>query len=604
MRSFCRRKGEQGSGGRCGVCGIWAIPWVAMVAMFFYIQRDLTSLGSFSLQGESNTVSENTPSWSTSEEIAVEEKAQKVWNSISLYNEQGVSYLPATVPSNLRKSHPSEIQVWPSPKKFTGGTGVSLIHPALRCRYQLPNSSIELDLQRGFQRFAANAFPHRAVRAGGITEVLIQISDPYAMPKFGMNESYELQIPRGASPIVVKANTIFGVYHALETLSQLIEFDFDTGAYQIWNTPWKIDDAPRYRHRGVLMDTARHFLPLPIIKRLIDSMKLVKMNTLHWHLVDEQSFPIEIPSRPLLAKHGAYSKYERYSVGDMKEIVEYARRRGMRVVPEVDTPGHAASWCKGYPEVCPSTSCLMPLNLAKPETFELIMDILTDLSNIFPDEYIHLGGDEVLGGNRKRCWGNTRSIKEWLDEHHMSEKDGYLWFLHQVLAIGKSLGKKVIMWDDTFENFPNKLDKSIIINHWLHRRMSDFTHKSYTTIFNALGWYIDDPTRDWDKNYGMDPCDDERLTKEECDRYVLGGETSLWSENIDSGNLFLLAFPRVGAIAEKLWSPNKALDESVRKRMHRLHCRLFERGFGSSLFSGHARVAPGAPGSCMTQRRL
>jgi len=181
------------------------------------------------------------------------------------------------------------------------------------------------------------------VRAGGVTAVLVHISDPAVLLQLGIDESYKLVIRGGNKPVQIAAKTIFGAYHAFETLAQLIEFDFDTGAYKIPNTPWIIEDTPRFRHRGILMDTARHFLPLTFIKRLIDSLRLVKMNTLHWHLVDEQAFPIEIPSRPLLAQLGAYSKFERYSVNDMKDIVEYAKQRGVRVVPEIDIPGHAAS---------------------------------------------------------------------------------------------------------------------------------------------------------------------------------------------------------------------------------------------------------------------
>jgi len=584
---------------KMGKCGIWIIPWVIVGTMFVFFQDWLILI----FFGGNSFFDVSTGVWHPSLfvpliETAVDETEPDV-------EEESISYLQATTPATVNPLPHSEIPVWPSPKQYTAGTGVTLIHPGLHYQLEssLHNTSSEHDLRLGFKRFKTHAFPHRAVRAGGVTAVSVDISDPAAQLQLGIDESYKLDIRGGNKSVQIAAKTIFGVYHAFETLAQLIEFDFNTGAYMIPNTPWMIEDTPRFRHRGILMDTARHFLPLTFIKRLIDSIKLVKMNTLHWHLVDEQSFPIEIPSRPLLSQLGAYSKFERYSVNDMKEIVEYARLRGVRIVPEVDIPGHAASWCKGYPDVCPSKTCTMPLNIAKDETFKLIHDILTDLSKIFPDEYIHLGGDEVFPKTYKGCWEKSKEISAWLEKKKMSKKDAYLWTIHQVLQIGKSLGKQVIYWDDTFENFGTRLDKSIVIDHWIHKRMSAFTNTNFRVIYSSIGWYLDGTTNDWEKNFNHEPCDDERISPKECDKLVLGGEASLWSENIDPGNLFTTAFPRVGAVAELLWSPKKALDDSVRKRMHRLHCTLFERGFGSSLFAGHARIAPDGPGSCLIQRR-
>ncbi|URE13554.1 beta-hexosaminidase [Musa troglodytarum] len=155
-------------------------------------------------------------------------------------------------------------------------------------------------------------------------------------------------------------------------------------------------------------DTSRHYLPLPIIKGVIDSMAYSKLNVLHWHIVDKQSFPLEIPSYPRLWS-GAYSYSERYTKADALEIVQYAERRGVNVLAEIDVPGHARSWGVGYPDLWPSAECQEPLDVSKEFTFKVIDGILSDFTKVFKFRFVHLGGDEV----NTSCWTNTPHISEW-----------------------------------------------------------------------------------------------------------------------------------------------------------------------------------------------
>ena len=159
-----------------------------------------------------------------------------------------------------------------------------------------------------------------------------------------------------------------------------MQFNFDTETYFIPFAPWSIYDYPRFAHRSLLIDSSRHFEPVQTIKGVIDSMTYAKLNNLHWHIVDEQSFPFDSASYPLLSIKGAYSNYERFTVEDVAEVVEYARQRGVRVMVEVDTPGHAQSWCYGYPEICPSLACPMPLNPANNVTFQVLEGLFFDLT--------------------------------------------------------------------------------------------------------------------------------------------------------------------------------------------------------------------------------
>ncbi len=150
--------------------------------------------------------------------------------------------------------------------------------------------------------------------------------------------------------------------------------------YEVSLAPWTINDAPRFKHREVLLDSSRHFEPVPTIKAFIDSLTYAKINVIHWHIVDSQSFPFDSPTYPTLGSMGAYSAQERYTIDDVADVVEYARQRGVRIMIEIDNPGHAASWCKGHPEVCPSPTCLEPLNPATNATFDLIDGLFRDFT--------------------------------------------------------------------------------------------------------------------------------------------------------------------------------------------------------------------------------
>merc|ERR1711966_523005 len=162
-----------------------------------------------------------------------------------------------------------------------------------------------------------------------------------------------------------------------------------------------------------MVDTARHYETVAALKGIVASLPYSKLNVLHWHMSDSQSFPLQSITYPKLWD-GSWSQSERYTQGDVAAVVEYARERGVRVMVEFDMPGHAASWCTGYPEVCPSTSCLQPLNVASNKTFDLITGLLNEMtggqtsapgapSGLFPDDFIHLGGDEV----DTSCWVKT-----------------------------------------------------------------------------------------------------------------------------------------------------------------------------------------------------
>lgn len=225
-----------------------------------------------------------------------------------------------------------------------------------------------------------------------------------------------------------------------------------------------IYDSPRFRYRGLLIDTARHFLPVSVIKTHLDAMTMVKMNVLHWHLTDDQSFPWETEELPELAQQGSFAPEAVYTPADIKEVVRYARFRGVRVIPELDSPGHTASWGKAYPELltrCYDTTAgrgdqlpepsdkLGPINPARNETYGFLWRLIREATRSFPDPYLHLGGDEV----EHECWKSNPEVQafmaaqQWGDDY--ARLEGY--YLQQVIQLAASAGRAPIVWQEAYD---------------------------------------------------------------------------------------------------------------------------------------------------------
>ena len=282
--------------------------------------------------------------------------------------------------------------VWPMPRRLRPGKAALTVDAAQFTFVAGPGSG-SAPLSAAFGRYRAICFPHAGSSTDGSTgggavlrSMTVRVASPAAALAFGADESYNLTLPGGASGGggTIEAATIFGAYHALETFAQLLRFDFDARRYIIEKgAALRIEDAPRFGWRELMVDTSRHFLPLRVLRQVVDSLTTAKLNVLHLHLVDAQAFPLVLPSRPLLAK-GAYSAQERYTLADLGDLQVrtmlllllvllllmllllvllllllltsfhlqvYAEARGVRLVAEIDTPGHAASWCVGMPQV-------------------------------------------------------------------------------------------------------------------------------------------------------------------------------------------------------------------------------------------------------------
>ncbi|RZC86879.1 hypothetical protein C5167_030235 [Papaver somniferum] len=294
--------------------------------------------------------------------------------------------------------------IWPMPKSVKYGGATLQLSKDFGLVTSGTNFTDHLGiLKDGFSRLldlveASHVVDASKNNAGLLKGLHIAISSPDDTLQYGIDESYDLYIPSNGNSVYahIQAQTVYGALHGLQTFSQLCQFNFKTRTIEVHHAPWSISDGPRFSFRGLLIDTSRHFLPLPTIKKVIDAMAYTKLNVLHWHIVDTQSFPLEIPSYPKLW-NGAYTGAERYTMADAAEIVDYARRRGINVLAEIDVPGHAQSWGVGYPQLWPSKICQEPLDVSNEFTFKVIDGILSDFSKVFKFKFVHLGGDEVDG---------------------------------------------------------------------------------------------------------------------------------------------------------------------------------------------------------------
>ncbi|CAL5191437.1 unnamed protein product [Lathyrus oleraceus] len=514
--------------------------------------------------------------------------------------------------------------LWPLPSNFTSGTYSLSVDPSLT-HSVIGNGGVAYSplLDSAFDRYRRIIFKHAGFGFGkgfgrklrgsisvvpyDITTLNIVLHSDIEELQLGVDESYTLVVSKANESSVggeatIEANTAYGALRGLETFSQLCSFDYTTKTVQIHKAPWSIQDKPRFAYRGLMLDTSRHYLPISVIKQVIESMSYAKLNVLHWHIIDEESFPLEIPTYPNLWK-GSYTKWERYTVEDAYEIVNFAQMRGINVMAEIDVPGHAESWGAGYPDLWPSPSCKEPLDVSKTFTFDVISGILSDMRKIFPFELFHLGGDEV----HTDCWSNTTHVKEWLQKHNMTTKDAYKYFVLKAQDIALSKNWSPVNWEETFNTFPSKLHPKTVVHNWLVSGVcAKAVAKGFRCIFSNQGfWYLDHLDVPWYEVYTTEPL--EGIHKDSEQKLVLGGEVCMWGETADASDVQQTIWPRAAAAAERLWSPRdstsaKNVTVTALPRLQHFRCLLNRRGVAAApVINFYARRAPDGAGSCYDQ---
>lgn len=384
------------------------------------------------------------------------------------------------------------------------------------------------------------------------------------VPKLGDNEAYTLDVT--ADGATLKAPERAGVLHGLATFAQLVMLG-DQG-YEV--PAVHIEDRPRFPWRGLMLDSARHFMPLAVVKRNLDAMAAVKLNVFHWHLSEDQGFRVESKRYPKLQEKGSDGLF--YTQSEIRDIVSYARDRGIRVVPEFDIPGHTTAWMVGYPELgtVPGPYEIgrkwgvyeNALDPSREETYTFLDNFFEEITPLFADLYFHIGGDEVVA----RQWNASARVQAWAKEHNLKDAHAIqAYFNTRVQKLLQKRGKVLIGWDEVLH--PD-LPKDIVVQSWRGQKsLAEAATKGYRGIL-SWGYYLDhlSPAK---FHYGVDPMssDADKLAPEQASR-ILGGEACMWAEYTTSETVDSRIWPRAAVIAERLWSPAATVDvESMYTRM-------------------------------------
>ncbi|ORY00072.1 hypothetical protein K493DRAFT_279099 [Basidiobolus meristosporus CBS 931.73] len=481
---------------------------------------------------------------------------------------------------------------------FTKGEYGALLNPVAKTVFPTPTTSV----------------PTHALAPKGkyplLNRLSIQVSGGNTKLNLDTDESYTLNVPAKGGQATITAKSVYGALRGLESFSQLVSWTEETNQFRIPLAPVSITDKPVFPHRGVMIDTSRNFLKVADIKRTLDGMSYNKLNVLHWHIIDQHSFPLKTKTYPELAEKGAYSKRWVYTEKDVRDIVSYAKDRGIRVYPEFDIPGHAYSWGLAFPDIVTCMN-IQPnwseyaaepnsgqLNIINPKTDVIVRNFLKEVTTWFDDEFVHIGGDEV----NFKCWETSPGYPEYLQKNNVTLDSVFEKFVLKSHNWVRENKKTPITWQEALTSHHIPMQKDVAVQVWLGAadalKVVGAGHRVISTSYER--WYLDcgrgawisdsqgnswcDPYKGWQVVYNYDLT--ANMTKEQS-KLVLGGEVGLWAEQIDGINLDRVLWPRGAAAAEVLWSDIKLADGTIRKtgdvfpRIHEQRARLVDRGIGA-----------------------
>ncbi|XP_050689127.1 chitooligosaccharidolytic beta-N-acetylglucosaminidase-like isoform X3 [Eriocheir sinensis] len=462
------------------------------------------------------------------------------------------------------------------------------------------------------------AFEEQVRRHRVVVEVLVVAGGEEATLTPHTREAYTLSITTQAEThttrVTLLATDFFGARHGLETLSQLVVGDEATGVLKVVTTA-AVTDAPAFPYRGLLVDTSRNFVTEAALRRTLDAMAASKLNTLHWHITDSHSFPLALDTLPNMAYYGAYSPRQVYTPAQVRRLVQYAHVRGVRLLPEVDTPAHVGSgwqWAEkeeglGRLAVCVNQEpwqkfCDEPpcgqLNPALNATYTLLGQLYTHLLDLFPSQhYFHYGATQIS----VNCWNTTEEVINYLNETGRGREAGDfhdLWGEFQrrarglVAAASTQVAAGVVRSSTlTAEGRRQRyLDPEYYViqvtSAGAKEEVSQLTQEGYRVILSdSDAWDLScghgDPYgegagscgayRGWQAMYG------DHLAQGKEPGQVLGGEALLWTHQVDDSNLDAKVWPRAAAVAERLWTnPSDGWRDAEARFIHRQ--RLVRRG--------------------------
>jgi len=426
-------------------------------------------------------------------------------------------------------------------------------------------------LRRAAQRFLHNLSCQTGIP---ISEKLAASPDPTLLiathhagkpvPELGEDESYSLDVTNSGAKL--SADTPTGILRGLETFLQLVKAAPDGFAVPALH----VQDHPRFPWRGLTLDVSRHFMPLDVVRHNLDAMAAVKMNVLHLHLSDNQGFRVESRVFPRLEQVGSGGLY--YTQAELRGLIAYARDRGIRIVPEFDMPGHSAAWFVGYPrlasepgpyEIEREWGVFDPaMDPTREETYKFLDQFIAEMAALFPDSYLHLGGDEVNG----KQWDSNPKIQAFMRVHSLkNNRELQQYFTARVQKIVSKHHKIMVGWD---EILAPGMAKDIVIQSWRGQKsLAEAAQQGYRGLLSS-GYYLDDMSHA-SQHYLVDPIAgaEATLTSDQ-ESLILGGEACMWAEFVSSENVESRIWPRAAAVAERLWSPPQVQDvDSMYRRL-------------------------------------
>ncbi len=460
----------------------------------------------------------------------------------------------------------AQVNVIPKPQEIVQGAG-NFIYNA-QTSFYVPKSTLRLieittffnDLT-GFKNLTKSTKP----KTNYIT---------FAFDRSLLNdESYLLSIY--PNHIEIKAKTEKGMFWALQTLRQLMPVAVETKFAKTYKIPVvSIADEPLMAWRGSMLDCSRHFMPVNVVKKYIDMLSFYKLNTFHWHLTDDQGWRIEIKKYPALtqkaawrtepdgSKHGGF-----YTQTQIKDIVNYAAKLNITVVPEIEMPGHSVAALSAYPNLsCTGGPFKVPASFGvfqdvycagNEQTFTFLQNVLTEVMALFPSKYIHIGGDECPKERWKVCPKcQTRMKNEGLKNEH--ELQSY--FIKRIQKFLTANGKNLTGWDEIMEG---GLAKGATVQVWNDIALGKKAAQEGNFVISSptSHCYFDSGQAGLttEKVYGFNPISEG--VNPALRNYFLGGEANLWTEYIPYYKLEAMAFPRLAAFAEALWTKEKNFTE-------------------------------------------
>lgn len=516
--------------------------------------------------------------------------------------------------------------LWPLPRSLSEGTSALRLSYGFHITLSPDIASPPLDLIEAVARTQTYLFTDnlgRLVVGRGASDVSAFETAPY-LPELTLSlapgstvlsitaeaqkplgerdETYTLSVPSNGSAASITATSTLGLFRGLTTFGQLW-YEYDDTIYAI-NTPLDVEDSPAYPYRGLLLDTARNYFPVSDLLRQLDAMSMVKINQFHWHVVDSQSFALQIPGYEELAEYGAYSPQMIYSASDVAEIVSYAGARGIDVLVEIDTPGHTAAIGDAHPDFV-ACNLARPwadyaaeppagqLRMANGTVAEWTAGLFSAVAEMFPSTIVSTGGDEV----NTYCYQEDPETQAILKASDFTLEEALNTFVMGTHGALLKAGKTPAVWEEMVLDYNLTLSNETLVLVWISSEdVQAVAEKGFRVIHAASNYfYLDcgagewigddpsgnswcDPFKTWQYTYTFDPL--ANLTAEQYP-LIMGGQQNLWTEQSSPSNLDPIVWPRAASSAEVFWSGAGGNLTAALPRLHDVSFRMQQRGINS-----------------------